>query len=340
VFNMTAGRDPRRPSPERLGDRPTFSLERFGWGAPDRLEVAGTFSGLSEAHTAEPVLAVHAQDGTHRLPAISELRPPIDGARWTASFAWMEPPVAFEHARLELGAEFTVDLPAPGEAANGDALAIEPAHESDGAAPAPTAGPHGAAGIDEAAQRLRLEAQLLEAAEQLEETRATARRAEEALARVQADLSAERERHTADAERFREGLAKVRASAEEALGAAAAARSQAQEQAQADIAALRERVAALEPAGAELGATRAELEAVGSDLAEARGELDEARSDRDDARSRLDEARSERDDARSGLDDVRGELDAALGALADVRAGAQELLGRLARVPDPSAGRR
>jgi len=67
------------------------------------------------------------------------------------------------------------------------------------------------------AERLRLEADLLAAQEELREVRAERQRAEDELARAREDLSAERERHAADAERFREGLARVRGSAEDAL---------------------------------------------------------------------------------------------------------------------------
>ena len=62
----------------------------------------------------------------------------------------------------------------------------------------------------------------------------------------------------------------MRASAEEAIGAAEIARSRAEQEAQAEIAALRERVAALEPAAGELETVRTELEDARSRLAEAR----------------------------------------------------------------------
>ena len=62
----------------------------------------------------------------------------------------------------------------------------------------------------------------------------------------------------------------MRASAEEAIGAAELARSRAEQEAQAEIAALRERVAALEPAAGELETVRSELDDARSTLAEAR----------------------------------------------------------------------
>ena len=260
---MPAGGEPRRPSPDSQGDGPTFALERFEWGAPDRLELTGTFFGIADAQAAEPLLVVRGQDETHQLPAVQNGEgPPADGTPWAAAFAWLEAPVAFDHARLELGAVLAVELPGPGEAETGRSLPVEQHHEGNAAGAASDA--EGAAG------RLRLEAQLLEAQQQLEEARVAARRAQDELDRAHADLAGERERAAADAARFREGLATVRASAEEALGAAALARSQADEQARTEIATLREHVAALEPAAAEVEAIRSELDLSRNALAEAR----------------------------------------------------------------------
>jgi hypothetical protein len=261
---MPAGSESLRPSPDRLGAPPTFTLERFEWGAPDRLELAGTFSGITGDPAGEPVLTVEGPDGPHRLPAVRDAAgPPSDGAPWAVAFTWLEAPVAFDRARLELGAALAVELPAPGEPGEGGVLLVEHTYDGDGAAAVPDA--------DGAADRMRLEAQLLDARQQLEEARVAARRAQEELQRAQEDLAAEREREAADAVRFREGLAKVRASAEEAIAAAALDRSRAEEEARAEIAALRERVAELEPASEELRAARSELD-------DARGALAEARS--------------------------------------------------------------
>ena len=46
----------------------TLELERFAWGAPDRLEVAGTFTGLEEPDAAPPILVLSGAGRTHRLP--------------------------------------------------------------------------------------------------------------------------------------------------------------------------------------------------------------------------------------------------------------------------------
>jgi hypothetical protein len=260
---MTRSRS-RATSPKPRDDHPTFALDRFEWGAPDRLDVAGSFSGLKDPPAAEAVLTVDGPDGPHRLPAIEDgAGPPADGAPWVAAFAWLEAPVAFDHARLELGPTLAVELPGPGQGEPGSSLPVSTAAADDG----PAGADHDAGG---AAGRLRLEAQLLDARQELEETRVAARRAQEGLDRAQADLAAERRRAADDAERFREGLARVRATAEEAVGAAELARARAEQEAQTEIAALRERVAALEPAAGELETSRADLDAARSRLAEAR----------------------------------------------------------------------
>jgi hypothetical protein len=241
--------------------------------------VAGTFSGLGPEPPGDAVLTVYGEDGEHRLPAIDgDGAPPSDGAGWTAAFAWLEAPVAFDRARLELGPGLAVDLPAGVASTNGDPLPVEVLDDGvEVDAPAPHS-PPAATDVDAAAERLRLETQLLEETEELEQARTAARQAEEALQRVQADLAAEREGRAADAERFREGLASVRESAEQALAAAARARARAEDQARGEIESLQARIAELEPAGAALEVTRTELAGAREELEAVRGALAAARA--------------------------------------------------------------
>ncbi len=251
-------------------DGPAFVVERFGWGAPDRLELAGTFSGLEAETPGDAVLTVVGEDGAHRLPAIGngDAGPPADGARWSADFAWLEAPVAFDRARLELGARLAVELPAPGTANGGDPLAVEVLEESSEAEPpAPDEPPVNEvapepAAVGGAAERLRLETQLLDQAELLEEARSAARRAEAAMERAESDLAAEREARAADAERFREGLAQVRASAEDALTAAADAQARDEQQAKAELAELDALRGELDDARGALAAAQADAQAL------------------------------------------------------------------------------
>ena len=256
---MRTGRHPKPSSSNGTGG-PTFVVERFGWGAPDRLEVAGTFSGLAAGTPGGAVLTVIGEDGAHRLPAIGhgENGSPADGALWAAEFAWLEAPVAFDRARLELGESLGVDLPAPGTATDGDPLAVELLEEAGEEGPPASDEPPEPAVVGGAAERLRLETQLLDQAELLEEARNAAQRAEAALERAESDLAAEREARAADAERFHEGLAQVRASAEDALTAAADARARDEQQAKAEL---------------------AELDALRGELDDARGALAAAQDD-------------------------------------------------------------
>src|SRR5919107_1666452 len=110
---MPVGRNPRR-SPPDAAQSPTFTVEHFGWGAPDRLVVSGTFSGLEAQPSADAILTVFGEDGAHRLPAIDgDGARQLDDGRLTASFAWLETPVAFHHARLELGGSLAGHLNDP-----------------------------------------------------------------------------------------------------------------------------------------------------------------------------------------------------------------------------------
>jgi hypothetical protein len=95
----------------------SFTLERFAWDAPDRLEVSGWFSGLDAAPSGEPTLIAYCGDEAHRLEAVSDSSsgPPKDGLRWRAIFAWQEVPVPFDAAVLELGADTRFELPGPSE---------------------------------------------------------------------------------------------------------------------------------------------------------------------------------------------------------------------------------
>ena len=248
----------------------TLELERFAWGAPDRLEVAGTFTGLEEPDAAPPILVLSGAGRTHRLRAGDDAGTPEDGRPWEAAFVWEDAPVAFDSAVLHLGGDLAVDLPEPGDE---DAGRLE--------LPARLAGPEPdaqVAGVD----RLELEADALTAREELREAQAGIRRVEDELARAQADLELERHERAADATRFREGVAKLRATAAEAvaevqaeLDIATAFRAQLEESSQAEIAELRERLETAEAAAEELPRLREELKA--QEAAAAEGERIRAR---------------------------------------------------------------
>jgi polyhydroxyalkanoate synthesis regulator phasin len=311
--------------------RPMFELAHFAWGAPDRLELAGTFVGLSDFPAEAPTLVISGTNGMHRLPVVPDSLsgPREDGGRWEAVFAWQEAPVAFDVAKLEFGDEIVVELPEPSARrtrARRQTLEVsrertqekqrtdgDPERADD---PSPQEEIVQANGV----QRLRVQAELLATEEALRDARTDLERSQAELTRARDDLASERALRSADAERFRQGLAEMSAAAEQALAAeqsaaheldaelrearamieakdatlgdlsamldaAATTRAQAESEARAEIDALRERVATLEGAGNETDQLRAELEATRTQADLARAELDQIRSTMNEVRS-------------------------------------------------------
>jgi hypothetical protein len=312
----------------------TFDLERFEWAAPDRLQLAGTFSGLDEGAAAAPTLVLHGAERTHRLPAVEGdgSDAPMDGEPWAATFAWQDVPEAFDAAELELGPDVTVQLPEPhaGQRSfGGQRLPVRKAAEREPEAARQNGSPPPAAeegrqnsspppAAEEgrqngspppAAERLRLQSELVSAQEEARELRAELERAEEELSRARQDLQAERERHAADSERFREGLASVQASAEEALAAEQLGADELRAELDAALDARREAEAAMEPLREQLAA----LEKTEEDNERLRAELELARVQAEAARAR-----------REG----------AYGAAAEARDQVQQLLERIVAVRD------
>jgi hypothetical protein len=300
---------------------PTFALKRFGWETPDRLVVSGVFGGLDEATLlGPPVLVVRAGDAVQHLPPVADSvdGAPEDGEAWEAQFAWQDAPVAFGEAELRLGADVTVSLPDPSEKRrlnrgrnllevrinNGAVLsheATEIAHDppSDAGPAADTGGP----------TAVRAQVELLAAQEEVRAVWVSLQQTEAELARAREDLEAERGRRAADSERFSEGLAKVRETAEQALAekhrtvsrldselrdakeaaetkdaalealrgelvAADEARTQAEAAAQSETGALREQVAKLERDGQETERLRSELGEADASIKQARDDAE------------------------------------------------------------------
>jgi hypothetical protein len=203
---MPGGAEPTRPGADAPDGLPAFVVERFDWGAPDRLELAGTFTGVAAESVAEPVLAVHGGDGIHRLPAVgqdgNDGAPDAEG-RWAAAFAWLEPPVAFHTAELELAGGLTVVLPEPGATVDGAAIPVRPAGAVNGAAATSD-------DVEQALHRLSQDAQQLERAL----AAAAGERARNAE-RAEAEAAALRER-VAELEQAAGDLAEARAERDEA----------------------------------------------------------------------------------------------------------------------------
>jgi hypothetical protein len=296
---------------------PTFELKRFAWATPDRLELSGTFGGLRNAPAdAPPVLVLRAGERVHRLPAVPESLsgPPDDGHGWHAEFAWQDAPVAFEVAELQLGAELTVELPAPNakrRLTRARALEVRTAEgrretmENVGGRGTP-------------AETVGSQVELLAAQEEVREVQVAMQRVEAELTRTRDDLRAERERRAVDSERFRDGLAKLRESAEAAL----AAEQDATIRVGTD---LREAHEAIEAKDAALETLRGQLEAAGAERTQAESK---ARAEAETLREQLAKFESDAKDAER----LRAELATTHGSIDEARNDAERLLGRLTAI--------
>jgi chromosome segregation ATPase len=134
------------------------------------------------------------------------------------------------------------------------------------------------------AKLVSLEAALLEAQEETRERQAAMHVIRNELARMREDLDAERQRRTEDAERFRDGLARVRDSAEAALAA--------------ERDATRRMATELEQVQEALTQMRTELESRDTREHEMRAELGRLREESAGAVARMERARSAVDEAR------------------------------------------
>lgn len=303
--------------------RLTFELARFAWGAPDRLELSGRFVGLREAPQDDPELMISGANGVHHLPVVPDsLSGSLeDGRSWDAVFAWQEPPVAFEEARLIFGSDLVVDLPGPNgrrSRTRKQTLQVSrpPAEATDGDAPADEPAAPGSV------QRLRAEAERLAAEEALHEARETLQRTQEELARVRDDLVSERDQRAADAERFQHALAELRVTAEEALGAEQAATRTARGELREALEMIDGKNAAmseLEAAEAASRSVREELQDRIAELEHAGAEADRLRGDLETARAETESAAAERDGARSALEEAREDALRLLERLSSVR---------------------
>lgn len=187
-----------------------FEVASFAWSAPDELELSGSFTGLHPTPGDVPALVVHGGGEMRRLgPVPGDLRwPPADGEPWRAAFAWDEPPTPIDVAELRIGA-LVLELPEPG------AQSRAPAGPND--VEEDTAGAAAAAGVPTPTDRLRKQADLVLAQEELRAAVDGRNLALEQLARIQGELEDERRARAADAERFRGSIDALRATAEESI---------------------------------------------------------------------------------------------------------------------------
>lgn len=301
-----------------------LELERFVWTAPDRLQVAGRFSGLSDVPH-QPTLVVEGPHGTHRLPLVEEdrRRSPVDGVSWHVSFRWQQTPVPFERAELHLGPDVVFALGEPyadGRSAlrralrprqrirasrrrgvtatpqaivartpvaatdpsRVEATSAEPPSRANGHSGAEAIRPELDAELDATSEQLRfLHASVRRTQKELEATRAELEATRAELEATRADLEESRGHNASEAERFRAGLAAIRATADDAL----ALEQRAAREIQLRLNEAHERIAARE-----------------ADAQRLRAALEEAEDQRSSAEA---EARSAVESLHSKLDDLR-----------------------------------
>jgi DNA repair exonuclease SbcCD ATPase subunit len=337
-------------TPAPLTVAPTFELKRFAWATPDRLELSGTFGGMQDVPAdAAPVLVVRAGDLVHRLPAVPDSLngPPEEGRVWQAQFAWQDAPVAFDVAELQLGADRVVELPEPGakrrllraqvlEVRTAQARGADDARRETMEivrAPRSRAEATRERAVPEAeTASVGSQVEVIAAQEEVREVRVAMQQTQAELTRAREDLQAERERRAGDGERFRDGLAKVRESAEKALAAEQGTTQRLGTE-------LREAHEAIEAKDAALETLRGQLEAAAAAQtqaeAKAREEAEALRKHvaklESDAKD-TERLRAELERSRARADAARTELEKAYGSVDQARSDAERVLGRLTAI--------
>jgi uncharacterized coiled-coil DUF342 family protein len=244
----------------------SFELARFEWVDPTRLEVEGTWNGVSRLR-ARATLVIEVDGRRCRLKAL----PGDTGTpeKWSAAFGWDGADIPrLQGAELEVGRGIVVDLPRPRSSKARAQLPKEPL-------PATTRD-------DKDAGPGRAEAERIIAA--LDSARAEAEEARETLARVRAERD-ELRAGSADLDALRAERDDLRARAEEADGL------------RAELEDLRARAAEAEelrPRAEEADSLRAERE----ELLRRAEDADELRSEQEGLRSEYQDLLDERDTLR------------------------------------------
>jgi uncharacterized coiled-coil DUF342 family protein len=280
----------------------SFELARFEWVDPTRLEVEGTWNGVSGLR-ARASLVIEVDGRRRRLKAL----PGDTGTpeKWSAAFGWDGDDIPrLQGAELEVGGGIVVDLPRPRSSKARAQLPKEPI-------PATTRD-------DKDAGPGRAEAERIIAA--LDSARAEAEEAREALARMRAER-----------DELRAGTAELdalRARAEEADGLRAEVEELRARAAEADE--LRGRAEEADSLRAQQEDLRARAEEADSLQAE-REELLRRAEDADELRSEQEGLRSEYQDLLDERDALREEAQI-LRAAAEAKAEAPELVPDLTRL--------
>lgn len=168
-------------------DDVSFELDRFGWAAEDRLEVAGRWIGVRR-RLARPTLVVVVDGRRRRLRTLpGAWSASADG--WEAAFAWQGGPVELDGAELEVGRSIVVDLPRPRRLRRSEPVESAEVHEERDVPSEPKPAKQARESKEIKALSSELEAARAEAAE----ARAALEREQEELAIARRALSAARD---------------------------------------------------------------------------------------------------------------------------------------------------
>jgi hypothetical protein len=301
-----------------IAERVSFSLVRFEWTPPDRLEVVGAWVGVDRDDLSKVMLSLYGPRSTHRLQAIGGNL--ANMRNWSAVFAWTGDPETVERAELVVGETLVVDLPVsnskqPRRRFGRTSL---PVRDVEPQTPEPNA-PAADADV------LALHAAMVAAQDEAAEARDVLARVEAEGERAREQAKRERTLRESDVARLHESMDTLRRLAEDSLqkereatrrvsvqlheleASTSGLREEAGqliEQVQRAVAERDEATARLEAAGEEVARVRAQLDGVDVDLAAGRRAQEEA----EELRSELARARQELERASADAERLRGKL--------------------------------
>jgi len=307
-----------------VADQISFTLLRFEWTPPDRLDVVGAWTGVDKTDLAEATLVLYGRGSVHRLEAV---RGAFGSTRnWSAVFAWPGDPKSVERVELVVGSALVVELPSSNskQARRRFGRTQLPVHELE-----QRSGPAGGQVADDDA--LAVHAVMVAAQDEAAEARAALSRLQADVGRVHDQAERERLRRESDVARLQESMSTLRRLAENSLEKereATRALSTQLDEAEASAAAFRAEAAQLrEQTQAAVGERDAAVEQFRMREPETerlRGKLDQLARD---SRELSERSRTEVQEARARLATVEAELVAAKDAGAETERLRNELVG-------------
>jgi len=316
----------------------SFTLLRFEWTPPDRLDVAGTWVGVENGDLSNATLILHGPRSVHRLE-------PVQGVsghmrNWSAVFSWPGDPESVERAELVLGSTLVVELPSSDSKQarrrfGRTRLAVRELEQQGAAASGPE--------VD--GDVLAVHAAMVAAQEEAAEARDELARLQAEVERARELAKRERARRESDAARLHEAMGTLRGLAEDSLqkereatrrvssqldeveasiSGAQAEAAQLREQAQAAVAGRDEAAEQVRLQHSEIERLRAKLDQLTRDARElserARVELEAARTQLREQEQASATSTAELTELRAAYDGARQEAARAGARLAGVEA--------------------